>query len=174
MRITLNGGHCPGKDPGAIGAVSEEAEICRRIMELAAADLREQGFEVLSVQADDLGPVVEASNGFESAVFVAIHCNGADNAVAHGAEVFAMSEEGELLAAGIQDRLVAIGGLADRGVKDGSWLYVLNQTEAVAVLVETAFITNEADEALLLTVPERFAAAISSGIADYCRERGEE
>lgn len=30
MRIVINGGHCLGKDPGAVGAVYQEADICRQ------------------------------------------------------------------------------------------------------------------------------------------------
>ena len=172
MRITLNGGHFPGADPGAIGARVSEAEMCRLLMELTAVRLRNCGFEVQTLQSDDLEAVCEASNAFASDLFVAVHCNAAVNSGAHGMEVYAMSDAGGRLAENIRENLCTIEDLADRGVKDGSWLYVLQNTEAAAVLVETAFISNFDDESLLLDRPDAFAAAICRGICDFLVERG--
>lgn len=171
MRIMLNGGHFPGADPGAVGARVTEAEICRLLMELTAVRLRNCGFEVLTLQSDDLEAVCEASNAFASDIFISVHCNAAQNRAAHGTEVYAMSDAGSLLAEHIRGRLCEIDDLSDRGVKDGSWLYVLKATEAVAVLVETAFISNFDDETLLIDKPNEFAAAICEGVCDYIVER---
>ena len=49
-------------------------------------------------------------------------------------------------------------------------LYVLNNTDAVAVLVETAFIDNAEDEVLLRTKQDEFARAIARGITDFEQE----
>ena len=75
----------------------------------------------------------------------------------------------------IQRQIVDALGTADRGVKgavphtDNS-LYVLNNTDAVAVLVETAFIDNAEDEVLLRTKQDEFARAIARGITDFEQE----
>lgn len=167
MRICINGGHFPGRDPGALGARTDEATLCRRLMEMTAVVLRECGCEVATVQADDLEVIVGVSDGFKSEVFVSIHCNAAVNMAAHGTEIYAMSSEGFLLADAIRERLLEVNDLEDRGTKDGSHLYVVNQTEAVAVLVETAFISNFDDETLLIAQTESFAAAIGAGVMDY-------
>jgi len=65
-------------------------------------------------------------------------------------------------------------GTEDRGVKGAepgrNGLYVLSNTDAVAVLVETAFIDNAEDEVLLRTKQNEFARAIARGITDFEQE----
>ena len=46
-------------------------------------------------------------------------------------------------------------------------LVVLKHTDMPAVLVETAFIDNDADAALLVDKEDEFARAIARGITDY-------
>ena len=167
MKIAVNGGHCPGKDPGALGAHDTEAAVCRRIMEQSALMLRDAGHEVLSVQGNELEAIVGASDGFGADVFVSIHCNAVENPAAHGTEVFAVSAAGKELARCMLERLTGLMGTTSRGVKDGGGLYVIRRTQAVAVLVETAFITNEQEESLLLVRPESFAAAMVLGLQDF-------
>lgn len=167
MRIVLNAGHMPGMDPGACGVYSTEADICRRVMESCSFILRNMGNEVLTVQCDELEPIVAAADGFGADIFVSIHCNGAPTSAARGTEVYAMSEEGYELALCIDRAIVDYLGTADRGVKDGSRLYVVNQTDATAVLVELAFITNGDDEWLLNERTEDFASALAAGIIQY-------
>ena len=167
MKMVLNGGHCPGKDPGAVGARAAEADICRSVMEQAALMLRDHGHEVLTVQTDELGDIVGASDGYGAAVFVSIHCNAAANQAAQGTEVYAASEAGNALAECLRQRIVGSLGTVDRGVKDGSHLYVVRNTAAVAVLVELAFISNAADEALLIGRTAEFAAAVTGGFMNY-------
>ncbi|MDO4204008.1 MAG: N-acetylmuramoyl-L-alanine amidase [Selenomonadaceae bacterium] len=169
MHIALNAGHMSGMDPGACGSCSTEADICRQVMESCAALLRDSGYEVLTFQSDELESIVGASDGFGADIFVSIHCNGAVTQAAKGTEVYAMSEAGYELGLCIDRAIVVYLGTADRGVKDGSRLYVVNQTEATAVLVELAFITNQDDEWLLNQRTDDFASALAAGIIEYCR-----
>lgn len=167
MRIVVNGGHCPGRDPGACSPRLQEADVCRRMMELAVQQLRGAGHEVLSVQSDALAAITGASNGFGAELFIAIHCNAAGSEEAQGTEVYYASEAGSEMAAAVQDRIVRLLGTANRGTKEGGGLYVLRHTVAVAILVETAFITNPADEELLLCQPDAFSSAITAGVLDF-------
>lgn len=171
MRIVLNAGHMPGMDPGACGAYSTEAEICRLVMEGCGSILRDEENEVLTIQCNELEPIVDASDGFGADIFIAIHCNGASTPAAKGTEVYAMSEEGYSLGLSVDYALTNQLGTADRGVKDGSHLYVVNQTDAVAVLVELAFITNEEDERLLNERTADFASALAAGITRYIAKK---
>lgn len=171
MRIVLNAGHMPGMDPGACGAYSTEAEICRRVTERCGFILRDMGNEVLTLQCNDLEPIVDASDGFGAEIFIAIHCNGAVTPAAKGTEVYAMSEAGYSLGLSVDYALTRQLGTADRGVKDGSHLYVVNQTDAVAVLVELAFITNESDERLLNERTADFASGLAAGINQYIAKK---
>lgn len=167
MRIVINGGHCPGQDCGALGRISQEAEITRELMAAVAGYLRAVGYEVLEVQENDLSQVVKKSNDFEADLFVAIHCNGAANRNARGTEVYYFSPKGAIVAQCIQKQIVNSLETLDRGIKESATFYVLKQTNCIAVLVETAFITNEEDEKFLLVKRNEFARAIARGITDY-------
>lgn len=171
MHIVLNAGHMPGMDPGAMGAYSREADVCRRVMESCGRILRDRGNEVLTVQCNELAPIAAASDGFGADIFVAIHCNGANTPAAKGTEVYAMSEEGYSLGLSVDYSITRRLKTADRGVKDGSRLYLINQTEATAILVELAFITNEEDERRLNEQTEDFASALAAGITRYAAKK---
>ena len=58
-------------------------------------------------------------------------------------------------------------GTTDRGIKSRPGLLVLRQTDMPAVLVETAFIDNDEDAALLTGKTDEFARAIARGVTDY-------
>ena len=81
---------------------------------------------------------------------MSIHCNAA-NGSAKGAETyyFADSRAGRKLANHIQWQLINSLPLVDRGIKTDNFV-VLTNTIMPAVLVETAFIDNLSDAALLL------------------------
>jgi N-acetylmuramoyl-L-alanine amidase len=171
MKITINGGHYPGHDSGAVGRTGlQEADINLDIMAKAANFLRAVSYDVLEVQVNALRHISDASKEFGSDLFISIHCNGSYDAEAQGTETFCytLGGESEKLAACIQNQIIGHLGTVDRGVKTGNF-YVLRMSECPAVLVETAFITNESDEALLADEVKRdeFAAAIARGVTDY-------
>lgn len=171
MKITINGGHYPGRDSGAVGGTGlQEADINRDIMSRVAYYLRAVHCDVLEVQDNTLRQITNASNEFGADLFVAIHCNGSINTDAIGTETFCymIGGDSEKLATCIQQQIVDSLGTVDRGIKTGNF-YVLRMIDCPAVLVETAFITNANDEALLADEEKRdeFAAAISRGITDY-------
>lgn len=170
MKIVVNGGHFPGLDSGAVGRKAQEAVVCQGLMELTSHYLLAAGCEVLCVQENELADIVAATDSFGADLFVSIHCNAAENEDARGTEVFFASAEGMRLAVCLQKQITLSLGTVNRGVKDGSWLYVLKNTEAVGVLVETAFISNAEDENLLLAYGDGFARAIARGFTDYLAE----
>lgn len=167
MRICINGGHCPGKDPGAVGRILQEADVAKRLMQSVAGYLRAAGYDVVEVQKNELYDVTEAAKG--SDFFVSIHCNAATNQSARGTETYcyAPGGDGEMLANCIQQQIVNSLGTVDRGVKYNTGLYVLRNTDCPAVLVETAFISNPEDEALLQDRLDDFARAIARGVTDF-------
>ena len=71
------------------------------------------------------------------------------------------------LAACIQSQIVQSLGTVDRGLKERPNLIVLKDTTMPAVLVETAFIDNDNDAALLTNNADDFARAIARGITDF-------
>jgi len=176
MKSCINGGHYPGLDSGAVGASGlQEANVARNIMQLVAGYLQQAGHEVVTVQDNELQAICDASNNSGADLFVSIHCNAAANTEAKGTETWYCngSAGGEKLATCIQGQIINSLYTTDRGIKDATphvnGLYVLSNTDAVAVLVETAFISNAEDEALLASDngKDDFARAIARGITDY-------
>ena len=175
MKVFLNAGHAPdgNPDPGACGYGLRECDVAKNVADLAAGYLVAAGAEVVGcLQSDSLEEVVASSNRNGADVFISIHCN-AYNGSANGTEVwhFYGSEEGETLARCIQNQIVDALGTVDRGTKGAkpgvNGLYVLSNTDAVAVLVELAFIDHEGDAGLLRSRQDEFARAIARGVTDY-------
>lgn len=172
MKIAINGGHFEGLDSGAVGASGlHEANVTHRLMGLVSYYLQQIDYETLQIYENELQDICSQSNDWGADLFVSIHCNAAANTDAQGTETFCMTEAsaGGKLARCIQSQVVSSLGTVDRGVKCGSGLYVIRNTDCPAVLVETAFISNPDDEKLLLddSKLDQFAAAIARGITDY-------
>ena len=166
MKVFLNAGHAPdgNPDPGACGYGLRECDVAKNVADLVAGYLGAAGVEVVgNLQSDSLHEVVSASNRVDAA------CNG----MAQGTEVWHYygSGEGEKLAQCIQNQIVDALGTVDRGVKGAkpgvNGLYVLSNTDAVAVLVELAFIDHAGDAELLRSQQDEFARAIARGVTDY-------
>ena len=175
MKVFLNAGHAPdgNPDPGACGYGLRECDVAKNVADLAAGYLVAAGVEVVGcLQSDSLEEVVASSNRNGVDVFISIHCN-ACNGMAQGTEVWHYygSGEGEKLARCIQNQIVDALGTVDRGVKGAkpgvNGLYVLSNTDAVAVLVELAFIDHAGDAELLRSQQDEFARAIARGVTDY-------
>ena len=175
MKVFLNPGHAPNgnPDPGACGFGLRECDVAKSVADLVADYLKMAGVEVVgNLQNDSLYDIVSASNRTDADVFISIHCN-ASNGVAQGTEVWHYygSGEGEKLSQCMQNQIVDALETVDRGTKGAkpgvNGLYVLSNTDAVAVLIELAFIDNESDAALLREQKDDFARAIARGVTDY-------
>ena len=175
MRVFLNPGHAPdgNPDPGACGFGLRECDVAKNVADLAAGYLSAAGVEVVdNFQSDSLHEVVSASNRADADVFISIHCN-ACNGMEQGTETWHYygSTEGEKLAQCIQNQIVDALRTVDRGTKGAkpgvNGLYVLSNTDAVAVLVELAFIDHAGDAELLRSRKDEFARAIARGVTDY-------
>ena len=168
MKVFINPGHEPTLDPGACANGLCEADITLAIGKLVAGYLRDAGCEVKLAQLDGLGEICEASNAWGSDIFVSIHCNAAENVYAHGTETFYCygAGAGRLLADCIQSQILHALPVENRGVRDANFA-VLRGTDCPAALVETAFVTNESDAAILRTCQDDFARAIARGVTDF-------
>ena len=170
MRVAINGGHYPGLDPGAVGQTGlQEADVAKNISERVVSILREVGYNALFIQKNELYEITELSNDFCANLFISVHCNAAENRSALGTETFYGSKQGAKFAHCIQSQIINSMGTVDRGIKDGSNLYVIKHTDCPAVLVELAFISNDDDEALLASDEKKdeFAKCIARGVTDY-------
>ena len=171
MKIFINPGHCVGSDSGAVGYGLTEAEVALNIGRRVEKYLQNVGYTTKLFQYDGLAEIVDSSNYWDADLFVSIHCN-AFNGNARGTETvyYEHSIEGKKLAQAIQNQIVSRLGTVDRGIKykiaGGYDAYVVKYTNCPAVLVETAFIDNFADNQLLIHGDD-FARAIACGITDY-------
>lgn len=170
MRVFVNPGHAPGgiPDPGAVNPVtgSRESDIAAKAGKLLAGYLITAGVEVKALQSDDLGEVCAVSNEWGADIFISLHCN-AFNTTARGTETLYKSFNGQRLAGFIQSQIIRSVNTIDRGSKQRDGLWVLNGTDAVAVLVELAFIDNMEDLEILENDLDKMVRAIARGITDY-------
>lgn len=175
MKIVIDPGHSGPWEPGACAAGVRECDVVLAIAKLLTEQLYDAGHDVLLTRTGDIATDgltfrAELANANEANVFVSIHANSAESPAAHGTEVYHYpgSAQGKQLATCLQSQLVAELGTADRGVKEANF-QVLRETDCPAVLVEVAFISNEADRRLLTGYAGQLAAAvaIASGLADY-------
>ena len=178
-KVFMNPGHAPQgqPDPGAVNASTglRECDVALTIGNMVAGYLQGAGCETNILQDDSLSTVVETANNWPADLFISIHCNSAAATSASGAETWYChnSGQGEKLAQCIQSQIVKSVPVIDRGLKEATpgvnGLYVLSNTDMTAVLVETAFISNDGDEKLLSDEhwQDEFARAIARGATDF-------
>lgn len=171
MKVFINPGHHPGIDSGAVNPTygTKECDVVKEAGEMLADYLTNAGCEVRIMQDDNLVMVCDESNEWGADVFVSLHCNASQSKLAVGTESYYKSFNGQRLANYIQSQIIRSVQTTDRGVKPPppGGLYVLGATDAVAVLVEMAFIDNDADLQLLNNDLDKIVRAIARGVTDY-------
>lgn len=155
------------KVPGASGIFSETEED-RKVKDAVISKLRQLGHTVYdctdndgATQSQNLKNIVRNCNAHNVDLDISIHFNASDGN-GHGTEVY-LYGNGRHREAG--ERIVeeiAKLGFRNRGVKDGSRLYVVTNTKALALLIECCFCDN-AEDARIYNA-EAMAAAIVKGI----------
>lgn len=171
MRILVNAGH-GGKDVGAVNETLYERDVNKKIAIKLCELLMNQGHVVTYFQQlKSVNDVWQFENKCSYDLTISIHCNSF-NSISCGHEVlyYPSSTKGKNLAQSIQTSLVKTVGLRDRGVKSRDNLCVLSKTKSVAVIVETAFISNPNEAKLLKENPEIFAYAIADGVKNYLKK----
>ena len=181
--ITIDPGH-GGSDSGAVGPNGyTEKEGAFAISQKVASILNQSGAKVVMTRDSDVdvyGPNasarnelqarVDVGNNANSDIFVSIHCNAFVNPAANGTQTFyyGSSYQGQRLAQSIQEKMIEANGLRDRGISTCNF-YVVKHSYKPAVLIETAFITNYDEEALLSDDEWQttMAKAIAEGINEY-------
>ncbi len=165
MVINVHAGHNPdGKVAcGAVGFIKESTEA-RKVKDEVIRQLRALGHTVYDCTVDNgtsrgdiLKKIVKKCNSHTAALDISIHFNaGANdkkgNGITTGTEVFIYNESSKAkpYAQGIARNIAEIGyKLRDDAVKDdvknASYLYVLKNTKAPALLVECCFVDDKDD-----------------------------
>lgn len=169
MKIILNAGHTKsGAGSGAVGYIHESEET-RRVVNLIRYYLRGKGHEVIVANVDKAesqaaylyGVARKANDHIDADLFVSVHFNAGGG---QGCECYTWKGKKTAAAVGVCEELNKFG-FRNRGVKDGSALYVISKTKMPALLVEVCFVDNKKDCNLYesLTV-NRVAQAITRGI----------
>ncbi len=175
MRIGINCGHTVSGQPGcgAVGYLNESDET-RRVGKRLTELLRGEGHTVYDCTNDyadttleNLSEIVRMANAQPLDLFVSVHFNsGGGNGCevyTYGGKSFGEAER----TCGAICRL----GFKNRGIKDGSSLYVIRHTDAKAMLVEVCFTDSESDAELYEKVGcDAVARAICGAIGGKSKE----
>lgn len=177
--IVIDAGH-GGYDPGAIGITGLEEKGFNLETALLLKDkLSALGAQVVLTRESDsfisLTERVTVANKIYADAFVAVHANSSDRnysakgtatyfyAPSSNPELYAQLQQRQTLAKTVQDRLVSSAGTRDCGVLQDNFA-VLRETTMPSILIESAFLSNRDDEALLKD--SQFRDKIAQGIAD--------
>ena len=155
-KIAIAGGHSK-KAPGA-SRYLDEYECDRAYVARLLPALAEAGYDYANcsnegaTQSAELAGEVRLANDSEADIFMAFHFN--DNSKdpddkTTGTEVwyYEGNEEARKLAEKLSANIAAALGVRDRGAKPTKNLYVLRNTDMLAVLVEVCFVDDKEDKA---------------------------
>lgn len=151
MIIGVNCGHTiEGAGGGAEGLFRESVHT-RLVGNCLMEKLRDAGVNVINCTVDRaasqgayLEKTVQAANQSPLELFVSIHFNASGEHRAHGVEVYTYGGKQHADALSVCSHLERLG-FKNRGIKDGSGLYVIRKTKARAMLIEVCFCDNERD-----------------------------
>jgi N-acetylmuramoyl-L-alanine amidase len=167
--VVLDAGH-GGSDPGAVNGTRTEKSDTLRLTLAIGEILQNCGVNIIFTRTTDvfipLGERSRISNNANANLFVSLHRNASDNPAAHGFEVHVYTNPSQTainLANNILSRINPSWIQSNRGMHKSNFS-VLRQTNAPAVLVETNFITNAADNQLFDLNLNNFAQAIANGV----------
>lgn len=182
--IVLDPGH-GGSDPGATGPNgTQEKTVTLDIAKRVSKLLKAQGAKVIMARGADtdvsLSARTDTANKNDADVFVSIHINanndssigGTTTYIYNGSSETSRLQESNKLACSIQNEMIKSLGLRDIGVKEANFA-VVRTSNMPAVLLELAFISNQAEERLLKTdnFKNKAAEAIVKGIGTYFAQK---
>lgn len=179
--VMLDPGH-GGKDPGAIGPSGlKEVDVIMPIAKRVADLLEKQGIAVKLTRTSDyfvgLDERVTMSREAGATIFVSIHANSIDNRPdVNGLEIYHYNlgrSLAEIVQRSTLDYVNKNGFyLNNRNVRSARFL-VLRKSSIPAILIETGYLTSEAEAARLRRDDYQrvMAEGIAKGIVQYIRER---
>jgi N-acetylmuramoyl-L-alanine amidase len=190
--IVLDPGH-GGSDIGTAhnGLVEKSItiDIARRLRALLVA----QGWSVRMTRDDDVDPVsssnlalmagdgkpnptdraylqtrCDVANNVNARLFISIHVNYSESASVNGTTFYWYKPQDQTLATTLERAVIPVTGTNDVGPRHENF-YVIRHTTMPAVLIETAFISNPHDAALLGSPSflQSMAQGIANGVKAY-------
>jgi len=194
QKVVIDAGH-GGQDGGASKGEVIEKDITLAIAQHVAKELKKKGATVVMTRTQD-GDVIDEHAPSEKFgtmrerkkqdiflrkdivekekpdIFITIHANAIPETKWRGAQVFYHKEghaESELLAKNIQESIRTNLKNTDREALSIKQIYLLKKVEVPAALVETGFISNDEERALLTDkkYQEKMGDAIVEGIEAF-------
>ncbi|CAL83867.1 N-acetylmuramoyl-L-alanine amidase [Clostridium botulinum] len=150
MKIGIDCGHTlSGADYGAVG-IKAESNLTREVGIRVISKLQALGHKVIKCYKDTCNSLNDSlsyrtntANNNNVDLYVSIHFN-CYNGSAYGTEVFTYGGKELQQARAVLNNICALG-YTNRGLKDGSSLYVLKHTKSKAMLIECCFCDNAGD-----------------------------
>ncbi|WP_434296480.1 N-acetylmuramoyl-L-alanine amidase [Clostridium sporogenes] len=150
MKIGIDCGHTlSSADYGAVG-IKAESNLTREVGTRVISKLQALGHTVIKCYKDTCNSLNDSlsyrtntANNNNIDLYVSIHFN-AFNGIAYGTEVLTYGGKSFTEASRVLNNICALG-YTNRGIKDGSSLYVLKHTKAKAMLIECCFCDNSGD-----------------------------
>jgi N-acetylmuramoyl-L-alanine amidase len=178
--IVIDPGH-GGSDPGTVrGDAQEKAltfDMATRVRDILVA----RGWQVVMTRSsdrdvyapndsarDELQARDDVANSRGARLLISIHVNSYVNSGPHGVTTFYFKAGDFALAQAVNRRVISELDIKNNGVIKNKF-YVINHASMPAALIETAFISNPDDLALLQSSSwrQKMAQAIADGIVDY-------
>lgn len=169
--VVIDPGH-GGRDPGAISYLGHhEKDIVMQISRRLAGLLQQRGVQVVMTRQGDtfveLNDRADIANRASADLFVSIHADAHNDRVHRGFTVYvarSASEASRRAGRSIENALSATG-IPSKGLRTADYRVLVN-TSGPAVLIETGYLSNPSEAALLLdgNHQHRIAAAIADGI----------
>lgn len=173
--VIIDPGH-GGADTGALRGSTLEKNLTLEIALKVRKILLEEGMKkVIMTRSGDttlsLAERVEIANSNKADIYVSIHINASVKSEIKGVETHYYTERGYEVAKVIHKELMENINADDRGLFKSKF-YVINHTEAPAVLLELGFISNEQERTSLTSEKRQTdsARAIAEGIINYLTE----
>lgn len=165
MKVIINVGHTKmGVGTGANGYLNESKEtrkIAYELMKLLTDSNHEIIPCVFDKSSNNLKEAVNLANNENADLFVSIHLNAGKG---QGSEVYTWKGKKLGQAEKTLKNLNKLG-FKNRGIKDGSNLYVIKNTKCDALLIEVCFVDNKSDTTLYNKVGiNKIAKAIYNAI----------
>lgn len=157
IKIALNAGHTiTGAGSGAVYPSFKESDMTRLVCRYISAELKNHNVKVINCTVDKaatrtayLKAVCDKANESNANLFLSIHFNASENKLGNGVEVYTWKGKQHGEAVEICANISHLG-FKNRGVKDGSNLYVIKNTDMKAILIEVCFLDNQTDINLFL------------------------
>ena len=178
FKVVIDAGH-GGSDVGATRDNIYEKDITLKIAKMVEKNLNKKKIKTYMVRDKDktvsLQERSDYSNEIKPDLFVSIHVNSSTNDTSYGIETHWYKEDSKKYAQYVHKEMakkVKDWKTVDRGLFNSKF-YVINHTDAPAILCEIGFISNKEEREKIITVKrqEEIAEAVSNGICNYLKAK---